>query len=101
MNGNRSVLFRQIDRETAMRRVVGEQRKAINRYLPLQTTRLARVLIMVLLLLMLPMCQKSTGRSHTTHDKTMISKPRFFPFFLHHLVMITDYSQNDETFYEI
>ena len=56
---------------------------------------------MVLLLLMLPMCQKSTGRSHTTHDKTMISKPRFFPFFLHHLVMITDYSQNDETFYEI
>ena len=48
MNGNRSVLFRQIDRETtAMRRVVGE-RKAINRYL-LQTTRLARVLIMVLL----------------------------------------------------
>ena len=51
MNGNRSVLFRQIDRETtAMRRVVTEreERKAINRYL-LQTTRLARVLIMVLL----------------------------------------------------
>ena len=51
MNGNRSVLFRQIDRETtAMRRVVAEreERKAINRYL-LQTTRLARVLIMVLL----------------------------------------------------
>ena len=81
MNGNRSVLFRQIDRETeAMRRGVGEQRKAINRYLPLQTTRLARVLIMVLLLLMLPMCQKSTGRSHTTHDKTMISKTQIFPF---------------------